>query len=74
MGYISFEDLKVWQLASKLSSKITELVKTFPKHEKYDLVNQCVVQYEVYLLIYLRALAVFILMISSPSMNVHEHR
>jgi four helix bundle protein len=35
-----FEDLKVWQLANRLSLEVSELVKTFPKHEKYDLANQ----------------------------------
>jgi four helix bundle protein len=40
MKIIRFEDLRVWQLARKFSSEITELVKTFPRHEKYDLANQ----------------------------------
>jgi len=35
-----FEDLKVWQSAHKLSLEISELVKLFPRNEKYDLVGQ----------------------------------
>jgi four helix bundle protein len=36
----SFEDLKVWQLAHKLSLAVAKLVKGFPKDEKYDLSDQ----------------------------------
>ncbi len=35
-----FEDLKVWQLAHKLSIDVAMLVKKFPKDEKYDLADQ----------------------------------
>ncbi len=35
-----FEDLRVWQLAHRLSMDIADLIRTFPKDEKYDLVNQ----------------------------------
>ncbi len=35
-----FEDLKVWQLAHRLSLDVAELVRTFPKNEKYDLASQ----------------------------------
>ena len=35
-----FEDLKVWQLSHRLSIDIAKLIKTFPKHEKFDLANQ----------------------------------
>lgn len=35
-----FEDLRVWQLAHRLSLDIADLVRTFPKDEKYDLANQ----------------------------------
>jgi len=35
-----FEDLKVWQLTHKLSLEVSNLVKFFPKDEKYDLANQ----------------------------------
>lgn len=35
-----FEDLKVWQLSHKLSIEVSDLVKTFPKDEKYDLADQ----------------------------------
>ncbi len=34
------EDLRVWQLAHRLSLDIAGLVRTFPKDEKYDLANQ----------------------------------
>jgi four helix bundle protein len=36
----SFKDLLVWKLANNLSVQISQLVKTFPKDEKYELVNQ----------------------------------
>jgi four helix bundle protein len=35
-----FEDLRVWQLAHRLSLDIADLVRTFPKDEKYDLASQ----------------------------------
>ena len=35
-----FEDLKVWQLSHKVSIEVSNLVKTFPKDEKYDLAGQ----------------------------------
>jgi len=35
-----FEDLKVWQLAHRLSLDVAEFVRTFPKNEKYDLGGQ----------------------------------
>ena len=40
MKLTRFEDLKVWQLAHRLSLDVAELVKTFPKDEKYDLADQ----------------------------------
>ena len=40
MKITSFEDLKVWRLAHKLSIDIAKLVKSFPEVEKYDLVGQ----------------------------------
>ena len=40
MKITRFEDLKVWQLSHELALKASELVKTFPKNEKYDLVSQ----------------------------------
>lgn len=33
----SFQDLIVWQLASEFSKEIAEMVRNFPKHEKYVL-------------------------------------
>jgi four helix bundle protein len=35
-----FEDLRVWQLAHRLSLDVAELVRTFPKNEKFDLAGQ----------------------------------
>ena len=40
MKLTRFEDLKVWQLAHKLSLDVARVVKDFPKNEKYDLVDQ----------------------------------
>jgi four helix bundle protein len=40
MKLTRFEDLKVWQLAHQHSLDVANLVKSFPKHEKYDLVGQ----------------------------------
>jgi four helix bundle protein len=40
MKLTCFEDLKVWQLAHKLSIDVATLVKSFPKEEKYDLTGQ----------------------------------
>lgn len=36
----SFKDLRVWQISSILSKEIAILTKTFPKDERYDLVDQ----------------------------------
>jgi len=38
----TFEDLKVWQLARKIKTDIFELVKEFPKTEKYRLTDQMI--------------------------------
>ena len=35
----SFIDLIVWQLSSQLSKEIAQIVKTFPKSEKYELAD-----------------------------------
>ena len=40
MKLTRFEDLKVWQLSHKLSLDVSRLVASFPKYEKYDLVDQ----------------------------------
>ena len=40
MKITRFEDLKVWQLAHKLSLEIAKLVKSFPRDERYDLSGQ----------------------------------
>ncbi len=40
MKYNGYRDLKVFQLAYKLAMDIFEITKTFPKEEKYSLVDQ----------------------------------
>jgi len=35
-----FEDLKVWQLSHHLSLDVADLVRSFPRDEKYDLCGQ----------------------------------
>lgn len=40
MELTRFEDLKVWQLAHRLLLEISDLMKPFPKDEKYDLIAQ----------------------------------
>ena len=35
----SFRDLVVWQLASKFSKEMAQLVKIFPRHERYALAD-----------------------------------
>ena len=36
----SFKDLNCWKKGKEIRQKISELIKTFPDHEKYDLVSQ----------------------------------
>jgi len=36
----SFEDLKCWQVCTELRRFVSQLLKTFPKHEQYVLVSQ----------------------------------
>jgi len=36
----SFEDLNSWKQSRQLRIAISQLIKTFPDHEKYDLVSQ----------------------------------
>jgi four helix bundle protein len=38
----SFRDLIVWQLASQFSKDVYELIKTFPRVEKYELTDDLV--------------------------------
>lgn len=40
MEYNGYRDLKAFQLAYKLSMDIFEITKSFPKEEKYSLVDQ----------------------------------
>lgn len=35
-----YEDLEIWQIAIELIKSVYELLKKFPKDEKYDLVSQ----------------------------------
>lgn len=35
----SFTDLTVWQLASEFSKEMAQLVKTFPRYERYSLAD-----------------------------------
>ena len=39
-NYRGFRDLKVYQLSYKLALEIFELTKSFPKEEKYSLIDQ----------------------------------
>jgi len=39
-NYRGFRDLKVYQLSYELALEIFELTKTFPKEEKYSLIDQ----------------------------------
>lgn len=39
-NYKGFRDLKVYQLSYQLALEIFEITKTFPKEEKYSLVDQ----------------------------------
>jgi four helix bundle protein len=40
MAYSGYKDLKVFQQSYKLAMNIFEITKSFPKEEKYSLVNQ----------------------------------
>jgi four helix bundle protein len=40
MKYRGYKDLRVYQLSYKLAMDIFEITKTFPKEEKYSLVDQ----------------------------------
>jgi len=42
MGYQNFEELDVWKKARGLKNEIFELVKSFPKEEKFRLCDQIV--------------------------------
>jgi len=41
-GYESFEKLGAWKKARELKNEVFELVKKFPKEEKYRLVDQLI--------------------------------
>lgn len=36
----SFTELEAWKKARELRKEVSELVKSFPKHEKYELISQ----------------------------------
>ncbi|MEN6407325.1 MAG: four helix bundle protein [Thermoguttaceae bacterium] len=40
MSVRCYRDLEIWQLGVKLTKRIYELTRTFPKHEIYGLCNQ----------------------------------
>lgn len=40
LNYNGYRDLKVFQLAYKLAMDVFEITKTFPKEEKYSLIDQ----------------------------------
>ena len=40
MNYRGYKDLKVYQLAYKLAMEIFEITKSFPKEERYSLIDQ----------------------------------
>jgi four helix bundle protein len=42
MGYQNFEELEVWKKARGLKNEIFELVKSFPKEEKFRLCDQII--------------------------------
>lgn len=37
----NFTDLEIWQLANKIVIKVYKLLSTFPKDERYGIVEQC---------------------------------
>lgn len=40
MNFKSFQDLECWKRARQLKVDISQLVRTFPKEEKFDLTSQ----------------------------------
>lgn len=36
----NFKNLKIWQIGIEIAKEISDLIESFPKHEKYDLSNQ----------------------------------
>ena len=40
MNIKSFKDLDCWKMAREFKIEISQLLKSFPSHEKYDLVSQ----------------------------------
>lgn len=36
----NYKNLKIWQSGLELSKKISDILETFPKHERYDLTSQ----------------------------------
>jgi four helix bundle protein len=38
---VTFEDLRVWQLAMELACRVYEITRQFPAAERYGLVAQC---------------------------------
>lgn len=40
--YGTFEDLEIWKAGRELRKDISQLVRSFPAHEKYNLVDQLI--------------------------------
>nr|WP_317127450.1 four helix bundle protein [Aequorivita sp. H23M31] len=36
----NYKNLKIWQLGSEIANDISDILLTFPKHERYDLSSQ----------------------------------
>lgn len=36
----NYKNLKIWQAGLELSKKVSDVLETFPKHERYDLTSQ----------------------------------
>ena len=40
MGRHNYKNLKIWQLGLEIANDISDILMTFPKHERYDLSSQ----------------------------------
>ena len=36
----NYKKLKIWQMSLKIAKNVTDILDTFPKHERYDLTSQ----------------------------------
>lgn len=39
-GIKSFEDLDCWKMGRQIRNEVKDLIKTYPSHEKYELISQ----------------------------------